>query len=48
MFFPFPQHYDLVVWSQTHWKWVEQKLTALGMLTHPGYKICFVLDRGEA
>ena len=39
------QYYDLVIWSQTHWQWVEQKLTALGMLTHPGYKICFVLDR---
>ena len=38
-------YYDLVIWSQTHWQWVEQKLTALGMLTHPGYKLCFVLDK---
>lgn len=37
--------YDLVVWSQTSWKWVEVKLTELGMLTNPGYKICFVLDK---
>lgn len=39
------QHYDLVVWSQTSWRWLETKLTELGMLTHPGYKWCFVLDK---
>lgn len=39
------KHYDLVVWSQTSWRWLEVKLTELGMLTHPGYKICFVLDK---
>ncbi|CAM9333140.1 unnamed protein product [Phaeothamnion confervicola] len=38
-------HYDLAVWSQTSWRWLEIKLTELGMLTHPGYKICFVLDK---
>jgi ubiquitin-like domain-containing CTD phosphatase 1 len=38
-------HYDLVIWSQTSWRWVEIKLTELGMLTHPQYKICFVLDK---
>ena len=38
-------HYDLVVWSQTSWRWLETKLTELGMLTHPGYKFCFVLDK---
>lgn len=27
------RHYDLVVWSQTSWKWVEVKLTELGMLS---------------
>ena len=26
-------------------KWLETKLTELGMLTHPGYKFCFVLDK---
>jgi ubiquitin-like domain-containing CTD phosphatase 1 len=36
--------YDIVVWSQTHWKWVELKLTELGMLTSPYFKICFILD----
>ena len=39
------KHYDLVVWSQTSWRWLEVKLTELGMLTHPGYKFCFVLDK---
>jgi ubiquitin-like domain-containing CTD phosphatase 1 len=39
------QHYDLVVWSQTSWRWLETKLIELGMLTHPGYKFCFVLDK---
>jgi ubiquitin-like domain-containing CTD phosphatase 1 len=38
-------YYDLVVWSQTSWRWLEVKLTELGMLTHPGYKFCFVLDK---
>lgn len=39
------QHYDLVVWSQTSWRWLETKLTELGMVSHPGYKFCFVLDK---
>lgn len=37
--------YDLVVWSQTSWRWLETKLIELGMLTHSGYKFCFVLDK---
>jgi ubiquitin-like domain-containing CTD phosphatase 1 len=39
------QYYDIVVWSQTSWRWLETKLTELGMLTHPGYKFCFVMDK---
>lgn len=39
------QYYDLVVWSQTSWRWLETKLIELGMVTHPGYKFCFVLDK---
>ncbi|CAB9496913.1 Ubiquitin-like domain-containing CTD phosphatase 1 [Seminavis robusta] len=39
------QHYDLVVWSQTSWRWLETKLIELGMLANPGYKFCFVLDK---
>jgi len=41
------RNYDLVVWSQTSWRWLETKLTELGMLTHPGYKFCFVLDKSS-
>ena len=38
-------YYDIVVWSQTSWRWLETKLIELGMVTHPGYKFCFVLDK---
>ncbi len=31
-------HYDLVVWSQTSWRWLETKLVELGMLTNPNYR----------
>lgn len=39
------RNYDLVIWSQTSWRWLEAKLTELNMLTNEGYKISFVLDR---
>lgn len=39
------QHFDIVIWSQTSWRWLETKLIELGMLAHPGYKFCFVLDK---
>ncbi len=39
------QHYDIVIWSQTTWRWLEAKITALAMLSAPNYKITFVLDR---
>jgi len=38
-------HFDIVVWSQTSWRWLELKLTELGLLAHPGFKISFVLDK---
>lgn len=38
-------HYDLVVWSQTSWRWLETKLIELGMINHPGYRFVFVLDK---
>eukprot|EP01041_Mallomonas_annulata_P009157 gene9157-18972_t len=41
------EYYDIAIWSQTHWKWLELKLTELDMLTHPNYKICFVLDKSS-
>jgi len=39
------KEYDIVVWSQTHWKWVEIKLTEMGLLTSDSYHISFVMDR---
>lgn len=39
------QWYDIVVWSQTSWRWLEAKLTGLSMLFSDEYKISFVLDR---
>jgi len=38
-------HFELIIWSQTSWRWLEMKLTELGILTHPAYKILFVLDK---
>eukprot|EP00162_Nutomonas_longa_P013042 comp21387_c0_seq1/m.46154 comp21387_c0_seq1/g.46154 ORF comp21387_c0_seq1/g.46154 comp21387_c0_seq1/m.46154 type:complete len:372 (+) comp21387_c0_seq1:77-1192(+) len=39
------EHYDIAIWSQTHWSALEAKITELGFLTSPRFKICFVLDR---
>lgn len=39
------REYDIVVWSQTHWRWVEIKLTEMGLLTSDSYHISFVMDR---
>lgn len=36
-------YYDIAVWSQTNFKWLELKLTELGMLNRNDYKICFAL-----
>lgn len=40
-------HYDIVIWSQTSWMWLESKLIELGMVGDDSkkYKISFVLDR---
>ena len=37
-------YYDIVIWSQTAWNWVEIKLTELNMLMNADYKISFALD----
>lgn len=41
------QYYDIAIWSQTHWKWLEIKLIELGMLDNPMYRISFVLDKSS-
>jgi ubiquitin-like domain-containing CTD phosphatase 1 len=38
-------YYEFVIWSQTSWRWLEAKITELGMLQHSEYKIAFVLDQ---
>ncbi|KAJ3273665.1 hypothetical protein HDV01_004274 [Terramyces sp. JEL0728] len=37
-------YYEYCIWSQTNWRWLEAKITELGMLTHPEYQISFVMD----
>ncbi|GKY98081.1 hypothetical protein MPSEU_000766000 [Mayamaea pseudoterrestris] len=39
------ENYDMVVWSQTSWRWLETKLIELGMLMTNNYKFLFVLDK---
>ncbi|KAF8503797.1 HAD subfamily IIID h [Russula emetica] len=39
-------HYDICIWSQTSWIWLEAKLIELGMLGgSQSYQISFVLDK---
>lgn len=39
--------YDIVIWSQTSWRWLEDKLVDLKMVgqDHDRYKVSFVLDK---
>ncbi len=39
------EHYDIIIWSQTSWRWLEAKITELGMLMNPDYKLMATLDR---
>lgn len=36
--------YDIVIWSATGMKWIEEKMKLLGVSSHPDYKIMFYLD----
>ncbi|THG99973.1 hypothetical protein EW026_g2480 [Hermanssonia centrifuga] len=39
-------YYDICIWSQTSWIWLETKLVELGMIGGPhNYQISFVLDK---
>lgn len=38
------EDYDIVIWSATGMKWIEEKMKLLGVSTHPDYKILFYLD----
>ncbi|XP_039292294.1 ubiquitin-like domain-containing CTD phosphatase 1 [Nilaparvata lugens] len=37
-------YYDIVIWSATSMKWIEEKMKLLGVSTHPDYKILFYMD----
>lgn len=36
--------YDIVIWSATSMKWINEKMRMLGVSSHPSYKIAFHLD----
>ena len=38
------QDYDIVIWSATNMKWIEEKMKLLGCDNHPDYKLAFYLD----
>ncbi|KAH7107621.1 HAD subfamily IIID h [Auriculariales sp. MPI-PUGE-AT-0066] len=40
------EHFDIAIWSQTSWSWLEVKLVELGMVGgDKPYRISFVLDK---
>lgn len=38
------KYYDIVIWSATGMKWIEEKMKLLGVSTNSNYKIAFYLD----
>ncbi|XP_067009192.2 ubiquitin-like domain-containing CTD phosphatase 1 [Anabrus simplex] len=36
--------YDIVIWSATSMKWIEEKMKLLGVSSHSDYKVAFYLD----
>nr|CAG4638612.1 EOG090X0A5K [Cyclestheria hislopi] len=36
--------YDIVIWSATSMKWIEEKMKLLGVTSNPNYRIAFYLD----
>ncbi|KAK7063089.1 Ubiquitin-like domain-containing CTD phosphatase 1 [Halocaridina rubra] len=38
------KNYDIVIWSATSMKWIEEKMKLLGVSSHPDYKIAFYMD----
>lgn len=38
------EDYDIVIWSATGMKWIEDKMRLLGVSSNPAYKIWFYLD----
>lgn len=38
------RHYDIVIWSATSMKWIDEKMRLLGVSGHADYRIAFHLD----
>ncbi|XP_044754415.1 ubiquitin-like domain-containing CTD phosphatase 1 [Coccinella septempunctata] len=38
------EDYDIVIWSATGMKWIEEKMKLLGVSSHGAYKVAFYLD----
>ncbi|XP_066586728.1 ubiquitin-like domain-containing CTD phosphatase 1 [Prorops nasuta] len=38
------KNYDIVIWSATSMRWINEKMKLLGVSSHPDYKIAFHLD----
>lgn len=38
------KYYDIVIWSATSMKWINEKMKLLGVTNNPNYKIAFHLD----
>jgi len=38
------REYDIVIWSATSMKWIEEKMKLLGVTSHPDYKVAFHMD----
>ncbi|CAH1155357.1 unnamed protein product [Phaedon cochleariae] len=38
------EDYDIVIWSATGMKWIEEKMKLLGVVSNPNYKIACYLD----
>ncbi|CAB0030606.1 unnamed protein product [Trichogramma brassicae] len=38
------KNYDIVIWSATNMKWINEKMKLLGVSNNPNYKIAFHLD----
>jgi ubiquitin-like domain-containing CTD phosphatase 1 len=40
------EHYDIIIWSASSMRWIELKLTELGLFAHPRYRITLLMDYG--
>ena len=41
------EFYDIVIWSATGMRWVQVKMTELGVLNNPAYRITALMDHGS-